>query len=150
VDELERRQPRPAARPRPAAASASSAEPDGCEAAEPAELGPQELEALHRNLRQGSDAERRAALVRASAAGVELAPPLLRQLFESDPSEAVRLQAFTAYLDAVVDDPAALRAALESGAYNHSVAVQQEARRRAAELAAMEQAVAATPAQGAP
>lgn len=148
--ELERRQPRQTSRPHAGGPAASGAEPVVCEAAEPAELGPRELEALQRNLRQGSDAERQAALVQAREAGVDLPPALLRQLFESDPSDAVRLQAFTSYLDAVADDPATLRAALESGSYNHSAAVQQEARRRAREWAEMEDAVAATPAQGTP
>lgn len=150
LQELERRPPRQEVRSLAGTSAASSAEPVVCEAAEPAELSPQEQAALQRNLRQGSDAERQAALARANEAGVELPPALLRQLFESDPSEAVRLLAFTTYLDAVADDPAALRAALESGAYNHSAAVQQEARRRAGEWAALEEAVAATPAQGAP
>lgn len=150
LQELERGQPRLPARQPAGASVAANTEPVGCEAAEPAELSPQELAALQRNLRQGSDAERQAALVRAGEAGVELPPTLLRQLFETDPSEAVRLLAFTTYLDAVADDPAALRAALESGAYNHSAAVQQEARRRAGEWAAMEDTVAATPAQGTP
>lgn len=150
LQELERGQPRLPARLPVGASAASSSEPVGCEAAEPAQLSPQEQAALQRNLRQGSDAERQAALVRASEAGVELPPALLRQLFESDPSEAVRLLAFTTYLDAVADDPAALRAALESGTYNHSAAVQQEARRRASEWASMEDTVAATPVQGAP
>jgi hypothetical protein len=150
VQELERRQPSPAARSPVGASVVSSAEPVGCEAAEPAELSPQELETLQRHLRQGSDAERQAALVRASEAGVELPPALLRQLFESDPSEAVRLLAFTTYLDAVADDPVAMRAALDSGTYNHSAAVQQEARRRASEWAEMEATVAASPAQGTP
>lgn len=150
LEELERRQPRRLSRMPTAAPVTSIPDPVTCKAADPGELSPQQQAALLRNLHQGSDAERQAALVRAGDAGVVLPPQLLRQLFESDPSEAVRLLAFTAYLDAVADDLVTLRAALESGTYNQSEAVQQVARRYANERAAAEDAVASTPARGAP
>lgn len=136
LQELQQRQPRHPAPLATGADVASGTKPVDCEAADPAEPAPKEQAALLRNLRQGSDAERQAALVRASEAGLELPPKLLLQLLESDPSEAVRLLAFMAYLDAVADDPDALRAALEIGSYSHSPAVQEEARRRATEWTA--------------
>ena len=60
----------------------------------------------------------------------------------------MRLLAFKAYVDAISDDRREVRALLESGAYDRSVAVQAESRRRLAELEQFELMLAAAPSQG--
>jgi hypothetical protein len=116
---------------------------------EPADEDPGvDAEVLERTLAEGTESERHGALTQALQAGIELPPELLRQTYGSDPSESVRLLAFTTYVDAVSDDRAEVRAALESGAYNGSSAVQAEAHRRLAELEQYERMLVETPPQG--
>jgi hypothetical protein len=119
---------------------------------EPAEEdgGVVDTEFLERTLAEGTESERQAALTQALQAGIELEPEVLRQTYGSDPSESVRLLAFTTYVDTVSDDRAEVRAALQSGASNGSPAVQAEAQRPLAELEQYERAPAETPPQGLP
>jgi hypothetical protein len=109
-----------------------------------------DVEVLTRTLAEGSESERHTALTRLLEAGIDLPPALLRQTYASDPSENVRLLAFTALVDSVSDDRTEARVALESGVYNESSAVQAEAQRRLAELEQYERTLAETAAQGAP
>jgi hypothetical protein len=99
-------------------------------------------ERLERTLVEGTDNERYDALTQALQTGVELPMELLQQVSLSDPSEEVRLLAFTTYIDAVSDDRAEARAALESGIYNDHSAVRAEALRRLDELERYERMLA--------
>jgi hypothetical protein len=108
------------------------------------------VEVLTQTLAQGSESERYAALTRVLEAGIDLPPELLRHTYASDPSERVRLLAFTTYVDSVSDDRAGARAALESGASNDSSVVQTEAQRRLAQLEQFERMLAETPPPGLP
>lgn len=85
-------------------------------------------------LRQGTDAERLAALADALANDVELPAAVLKQLIETDPSEPVRLAAFDVYVDRAGGDVDAVRPVLEAARHNPSAAVQADARRRSDEL----------------
>lgn len=98
---------------------------------------------LQQTLRDGgSEAERHAALLALLADGGQVPVEVLRQAVENDASDRVRLLAFTAWMDAIVSDVQATKAALDAAQYIPSAAVQAEARRRGDELAAYEQAVA--------
>ena len=108
------------------------------------------VELLERTLTEGSERERYDALTQALEAGIDLPPELLGRLYESDPSESVRLLAFTTYVDSVSDDRSQVRAALQSGVYDSSTAVQAEAQRRLAELERYELALSETRPQGLP
>ncbi|HSV71708.1 MAG TPA: hypothetical protein VLI72_16500 [Methylibium sp.] len=104
--------------------------------------------ALARTLREGGDADREQALLRAQQLGLPLDTALLRDAYQGDPSERVRLLAFAGYLDAIAADGGdALRGALQTALYDHSAALQTDARRRLGELEQLEQAIAATPPQ---
>jgi hypothetical protein len=107
-------------------------------------------EVLTQTLAEGSESERYAALMRLLEAGVDLPPELLRQTYESNPSERVRLLAFSTYVDSVSDRRTEVRAALQSGLYDGSSAVQAEAQRRLAELERFERVLSETPPQGLP
>jgi hypothetical protein len=119
---------------------------------EPADGGADDVDAerLERTLVEGTESERYAALTHALQAGVDLPPALLRQTYGSDPSESVRLLAFTTYVDSVSDDRTEVRAALQSGLYDSSSAMQAEAQRRLAELEQYERALAAASTQRVP
>jgi hypothetical protein len=119
-----------------------------CEPADE-DVGVVDATLLERTVAEGTESERQAALTRALQAGIDLPRELLRVTYGSDPSESVRLLAFTTYVDAVSDNRVEVRAALESGAYNDSPAVQAEAQRRLAELDSYERALAETPPQAA-
>jgi hypothetical protein len=101
-------------------------------------------------LREGTDDDRFAALTRASQVGIDLPADLLRQAYETDPSERLRLLAFTTYLDAVSGNIESVREALNSGTINQSAVVRAEAHKRIQELEQYEMALAATPPQGMP
>jgi hypothetical protein len=108
-----------------------------------------DVEFLERALTEGTETERYAALSQALQAGIDLPPELLRQAYGNDPSERVRLLAFTTHLDMVSDDRTEVRAILQSGLYG-SPAMQAEAQRRLSELEQYELALAEAPAQGVP
>jgi len=101
-------------------------------------------ELLERTLIEGTERERHGALTRALQTGIELPLELLQQTFLSDPSEDVRLLAFTTYVDAVSDDRPEVRKVLENGVYNDSSAVRAEALRRLDELERYERMVVAS------
>jgi hypothetical protein len=108
-----------------------------------------DMELLERTLTEATESERHTALTDAlEAAGGDLPTELLRRIYESDPSESVRLLAFTTYVDSVSDDRTEVRAALQSGLYDGSSAVQVEAQRRLAELEQYERALSEIPPQG--
>jgi hypothetical protein len=109
-----------------------------------------DVDVLRRTLDEGSESERHTALTRLLEAGIDLPVELLQRTYANDPSEAVRLLAFTTYVDSVSDDRAEVRLALESGVYNDSAALQAEAQRRLTELEQYERVLAATPPQGLP
>jgi hypothetical protein len=108
-----------------------------------------DVEFLERALAEGTETERYAALSQALEAGIDLPPELLRQTYGNDPSERVRLLAFTTHLDMVSDDRTEVRAVVQSGLYG-SPAMQTEAQRRLSELEQYELALAEAPAQGMP
>jgi hypothetical protein len=118
--------------------AAGMCEPEG-------EVGEAEQDQLQRAMLAGTDAERFDALQRLLSAGIEVPADQLLNMYTADPSEDVRLLAFTAYVEAVSSDPEAVRAALLSGTVNSSVAVQAEARARLADFASYQEQVAAAP-----
>src|SRR5262245_52043014 len=101
-----------------------------------------DVDLLGQTVIEGTDRERHSALTRALQTGIELPPELLQQTFLSDPSEDVRLLAFTTYVDASSDDRVQVRAILENGVYNDSSAVRAEALRRLEELERYERTLA--------
>ncbi|MEF7615892.1 hypothetical protein V4F39_18400 [Aquincola sp. MAHUQ-54] len=107
-------------------------------------------ERLLQTIRQGSEADRFDGLLQARDASLPVPSALLKTLFETDASDAVRQLAFEAYLEAEAVQPAALRSALEAALYVPHAGVQQEARRRLDELAERERIDAASPQAGAP
>lgn len=121
-----------------------SGEPD---ATEPDSAEPERLIFA---LRNGTEDDRQAALMRARELSIDLPAGLLRQTFESDSAESVRVIAFTTYLDTATSDTESIREALTSGTFNSSAAVQAEARSRLAEFESYQELIAATPPQGDP
>ena len=101
-------------------------------------------------LTSGTDSERQAALTKALQYDIEIPPDLLINAYVNDPSDDVRLLAFTTYIDSVSDDVEAARAALQSATNNTSSIVQAEAYRRLDDLARYEAGLAAAAAQGIP
>lgn len=129
----------------PAAAAAATA-PDACTSAAPAPAV--DREKLLQAVRQGTEADRSAALLQARDASVPLPDATLRQLYETDASDQVRLLAFEAYLEARGADPQALRNTLQEALYVPHAALQREAQRRLDELAEAERIAAASPQTG--
>jgi hypothetical protein len=107
-------------------------------------------EQLVTKLATGTNSERHAALTTALRLEIELPPEILVHAYVNDPSDEVRLLAFTTYVDSISNDVDALRAALQDATNNSSSIVQAEAFRRLNELTSFEAAVASIPAQGAP
>lgn len=105
-------------------------------------------ESLAIEFASGTDGERLAALTQAVQYNIELQPDILINAYVNDPSDDVRLLAFTTYIDSVSDEVEVVRAALQSATNNTSPIVQAEADRRLVELTTYEAAVAATVAQG--
>lgn len=139
------------ARATPSAASAVPA--SGAEA--PAELvfvaeAPRdEAQVLHA-IARGSETDRFDGLMAARSSGVPLTEELLKNVFESDASERVRLAAFETYLEGRTGDNAALRSALSAALYVPNPAIQREARLRLDELDESERIDAATRQSAAP
>lgn len=98
----------------------------------------------------GTEDDQYDALTQALQLGIDLPADLLRQAFETGPSERVRLLAFTTYLDGTTSDVESVREALVSGTVNTSAAVQAEARKRLEEFERYQEMIAATPPQGDP
>lgn len=124
--------------------SLATEEPD---AAEPDSTEPDRLVIA---LRNGTEDDRQAAIMRAREQSIDLPAGLLRQTFETDSSESVRVLAFTTYIDTAMSDTESIREALTSGTFNSSAAVQAEARKRLTEFEIYQEMVAATPPQGDP
>jgi hypothetical protein len=101
-------------------------------------------------LSNGTEDDRQAAIRRARDQSIDLPAGLLRQTFETDSSESVRVLAFTTYIDTAMSDAESIREALTSGTFNSSAAVQAEARKRLTEFEIYQELVAATPPQGDP
>ena len=93
----------------------------------------------------GTEAERFQGLMIARSAGIGVAEPLLKRLFESRDSERVQLAAFEAYLALRADRPDALRAALEQAQHAPPASIQRDARQRLAELAELQRLAALPP-----
>jgi hypothetical protein len=90
---------------------------------------------LLRVLRQGSAEQRLAALARADEEGIALPRAELLRLSESDPSEQVRIAAFSTYIGEMSnEDGRTLREALMRALRSPTPAIQQEARMRLEEL----------------
>jgi hypothetical protein len=87
-------------------------------------------ESVLQALREGSEAERAAALREASTAGIEVPSETLQQLAATDPSAQVRVQAYKAYLDSTANDATAFSAALAFGHDSPSSDVRAEASKR--------------------
>lgn len=99
---------------------------------------------LH-SLETGTEAERFEGLMLARSAGIPVAEPLLKRLFESGDSERVQVAAFEAYLAMRADRPDALRAALEEARGATPPAIQRDAGQRLAELAELQRLDALPP-----
>lgn len=87
-----------------------------------------------RNIETGTEAERFQGLMLARSAGIAVAEPTLKLLYETGASERVQVAAFEAYLALQADRPDALRAALEAAQYAPTAAIQREAGPRLAQL----------------
>lgn len=120
-----------AAQPARAAAPPESA--TGCAASRPIDAA-RLLAAIER----GGESERFEGLLQARSEGVPVAEQTLKLLYETDPSERVRVVAFKSYLEAQADRPEALRAALEGAIYMQSTGIQREAKQRLDELEEMQ------------
>ncbi len=90
----------------------------------------------------GTDTERLAALTKSLQYDIELPADLLINAYVNDPSDDVRLLAFTTYIDSQ-SDVEVIRSALRSAMNNTSPIVQAEAQRQFDELTSYEAAVAA-------
>lgn len=86
----------------------------------------------------GTEAERFQGLMLARSAGLTVAEPLLKRLFESGDSERVQVAAFEAYLALRADRPDALRTALEQAQHAPAPSIQRNAAQRLAELAELQ------------
>jgi len=98
----------------------------------------------------GTEDDQYESLTQALQLGIELPADLLRQAFETGPSERVRLLAFTTYVDGLTSEVESVREALTSGTFSTSAAVQAEARKRLEEFERYQELIAATPPQGDP
>jgi hypothetical protein len=114
------------------------------------ELTPDCPDMVVRAVSEGAESERLAALNMALQEDIELAPEVLQRAYESDPSESIRLLAFTTFVDSVSDDATLVRDTLQSAMLNDSSSVQAEAQRRLQQLDEYEMAVAQTPPQVSP
>jgi hypothetical protein len=140
LEELARAAGVPQAAGAPAAAGAPCGAASNAPCAAGAPAGAETADLL-RALREGSAEQRLAALARAEEEGIALPREELMRLAETDPSEQVRVTAFTTYVDELSnEDGPALRVALMRGLRSGSPAVQQEARRRLDELEEFERA----------
>lgn len=97
------------------------------------------------SIEHGSEPERFDGLMQARSAGLDVADPLLKRLFESGESERVQVAAFEAYLAQRADRPEALRAALEEARHGAAPPVQRQAGQRLAELAELQRLAALPP-----
>lgn len=96
-------------------------------------------------LEHGSEAEQFQGLMLARSAGLAVAEPLLKRLFETGASERVQIAAFESYLALRADRPDALRTALEQAQHASPPSIQQDARQRLAELAELQRLDALPP-----
>jgi hypothetical protein len=118
------------------AAPADAGAAGGCLAAEdPAGL---RSAVVLRTLQQGNANDRFQAILNARNDGVVIPEPVLKNLFEADAADAVRLLALEAYLEPRMGDRAALRDTLERALQLPNAAIQREAVRRLDELAEVE------------
>jgi hypothetical protein len=142
-------------RERAAGTAASSASTVTAAHAEPAVAcadapAPADAARVLQAIERGSDRERLDGLMQARDEQVNVPDGVLKSLYETDGSDAVRLAALETYLERHADTAAAQRAALESALYVPSAAIQREARQRLDELEAAERADAALPQGSAP
>lgn len=136
TDVRERAGARPAGTASVSTASASAA--TDCEA--PPRVAPAQAEQVLQAIQRGTESDRLNGLMQARNDGVPVSDAMLRTLYETDASEAVRLVAFETYLESHQGDAAATRSALEAALYLPSGAMQAEARRRLDELREMARA----------
>jgi hypothetical protein len=122
---------------------------DGCKQPDRNQAGGSERERTLRALREGSDADRYAAMLGAEENAIDIPDDLLRSTIESDASDRVRLMAFARYAERLVGDPESLRELLTVAAYRYSGALQAEARRQLNDLNEYEAMQANAPQQGA-
>lgn len=133
-----------AAKAQPVAAAAVA--PEACTT--PAVATGIDTQKLLQAVRHGTEADRSAGLLQAREASLALPDDVLKQLYETDASEQVRLLAFEAYLEARGADMQALRSTLQAALYVPHAAIQREAQRRLDELAEAERIGAASPQTG--
>jgi len=93
---------------------------------------------LLQEIERGSEGQRVQGLLEARSAGLVVPDTTLKTLFETDPSDRVRLHAFEAYLERQTGDNAALRRTLEAAVLIPSAVIQREAKARLDELTDME------------
>lgn len=138
--------------PQPAADSTSS----GGAAPRPAEPGAEQrvsqdvasatgsgdTAALARQLREGGESQREAALLRAHTEGVLLPEALLHRLMATDASEQVRMAAFEAYVELKSGSVEELRAALQAALAVRDTTLQTRAREQLDALERMQREAA--------
>lgn len=133
--------------PAPARAAASAAPPpDACST--PAAMTAIDADKLLQAVQHGTEADRSAGLLQAREASLRLPDATLKQLYETDASEPVRLLAFEAFVEARSADLQALRTVLQAALYVPHAAIQREAQRRLDELSEAERIAAASPQTG--
>jgi hypothetical protein len=117
--------------PRPAPARVAASTPGQCP-----DSAEREVDAVRvvQSIETGTEAERFQGLMVARSAGIAVAEPTLKHLFQAGGSERVQVAAFEAWLALRSDQPDALRAALEEAQHAPSEPIQREARQRLAEL----------------
>lgn len=119
-----------------ASAAADGRTTSGCTAAQnPAQTRSTEM---LKTLQQGNADDRFQGILSARNEGVVIPEPVLKNLFETDTADAVRLLALEAYLEPRMGDLAATREVLEKALRLPNAAIQREARRRLDELAEVE------------
>lgn len=96
-------------------------------------------------LRSGDEASRYEVLLNARTNGTPVPDDTLKQLFEIDASERVRLLAFENYLERKSGSAEEVRSALEAALYIPSPAIQAEARQLLEQLDAQERGAADDP-----
>lgn len=135
-------------RSRPSDASMQpAAGPRIADCADPATTAAARAAALLQTLQQGSAQARYQGILLARNEGVVIPDEMLRTLFETDASDAVRLLAFEAYLERRSGHAAATREALDNALRLGNSAMNREAQRRLDESAEAERMHAM---QGAP
>ena len=126
-------------------ASGTPAPPQGAAPAQPsAPAAESDAERLARQLREGSEPLRLAALVQARTEGTLVPDALLRRLMAGDPSDRMRLLAFETQLEQQSGNLETLRATLQAALAIPHPALQARAREQLLAIEQMQQATLAS------